>query len=394
MGLRLNIAIACYPTYGGSGVVATELGRHLARIGHSVHLISYDAPVRMPMHEPNIAFHAVTPKEYALFRQQPYTIGLAAKMVEVILSYDIDILHVHYAIPHAVSGFLARSIVADRHPVKLITTLHGTDITLVGSDPSYFEIVKFAIEQSDSVTAVSNSLLSETVERFGIEKDIKVIYNFVDPNDFAPSNEAAERYKMFAPNGESLLCHISNYRPVKRAVDVVEIFARVAAEVPSKLLMVGDGVDMPLVRARARELDLCDKVEFLGNRGDIAEILEVSKIFLIPSESESFGLAALEAMASGCAIVGTKAGGIPEVVTPACGILHEIGDVQGMAASCVKLLKDSRLLMELQTGAHDRALKHFDARTKVAEYLAEYHRVLGSQEPFGPEYASPSHLSD
>jgi L-malate glycosyltransferase len=391
---RLNIGIACYPTYGGSGVVATELARYLARIGHSIHVISYDFPVRMPAYDPNITFHAVTSKNYALFRDLPYTISLASKMAEVAVENELDILHVHYAIPHAISGYLARAMVRDKHPIKLVTTLHGTDITLVGSDPSYYEIVKFAIEESDSVTAVSNSLAEETLVRFQITKPIEVIHNFVNPQDYKPSTEAKKLRKLFAPDGERLLCHVSNFRLVKRPIDAVEVFARARCKQNVKLLMVGDGVEMQNVHARVHELGLENSVHFLGNRGDIYRILEICEILIMPSESESFGLAALEAMASQCAIVATLAGGIPEVVTPECGFLHDVGDVDGMAESVCRLLRDEVLLKEMQESARKRAFTEFDVRAKVSEYLKVYKRLIGKSETLGPEYHTPRHLSD
>ncbi len=394
MSYRLNIGIACYPTYGGSGVVATELARHLARIGHQIHVISYDFPVRMPVFDPNITFHAVTSKNYALFRDLPYTISLASKMAEVVVENELDIIHVHYAIPHAVSGYLARAMVRDKHPIKLITTLHGTDITLVGSDPSYYEIVKFTIEESDAVTAVSSSLAFETVERFEVKRHIEVIYNFVNPQDYKPSAEARKLRKLFAPDGEKLLCYISNFRLVKRPIDAVDTFAKIRCKENVKLLMVGDGVEMPSVRARVHELGLENCIHFLGNRGDVSRILEISEILIMPSESESFGLAALEAMAAQCAIVATTVGGIPEVVTPECGFLHEVGDINGMADSICRLLHDEPLLREMQERARKRAFSEFDVRSKVSEYIKVYKRLTGKSEILGPEYHTPRHLSD
>lgn len=389
MSYRLNIGIVCYPTYGGSGVVATELARYLARIGHNLHVVSYDFPVRMPACDPNITFHAVTPKDYSLFNSQPYAISLASKLAEVALDNELDLLHVHYAIPHAISGYLARAMVARKRPIKLVTTLHGTDITLVGSDPSYYEIVKFAIEESDGVTAVSKFLVEETTFRFKIDRHIEMIHNFINPDEYKGRGGQVKLKKMLAPGGERILCHISNFRPVKRAADAVEIAARVAKSHKIKLLMVGDGVDMPHVRQVTKELGAEGIVSFLGNRSDVVDILEASEILLMPSESESFGLAALEAMASKCAIVATTAGGIPELVTPQCGFLHAIGDIDSMAESVSALLGNKRLLEEMQESARKRAFSSFDVRSVVAEYLNCYQRVLGKSEALGPEYRSP-----
>jgi N-acetyl-alpha-D-glucosaminyl L-malate synthase BshA len=394
MSFRLNIGIVCYPTYGGSGVVATELARYLARIGHNIHVISYDFPVRMPAYDPNITFHAVSPKNYALFRDAPYTISLAAKCAEVAEESDLDILHVHYAIPHAVSGYLARAMVKGKRALKLVTTLHGTDITLVGSDPSYFSIVKFAIEESDAVTAVSNHLAEETISRFGITRPVEVIYNFINPHDFRQTTEGRKLKRLFAPDGERLICHISNFRPVKRACDAVEVFSRIRCREGAKLLMVGDGVDMSHVRTRVKELDLENSILFLGNRGDVHRIMEICEVLIMPSESESFGLAALEAMAAGCAIVCTTAGGIPEVVTQQCGFLHEVGDIDAMAKSVCQLLNDGNLLREMQESGRKRAFSEFDIRAKVSQYISCYKRVIGKSESLGPEYQVPRHLSD
>jgi len=394
MSFRLNIGIVCYPTYGGSGVVATELARYLARIGHNIHVISYDFPVRMPAYDPNITFHAVSPKDYALFRDVPYTISLAAKCAEVAEESELDILHVHYAIPHAVSGYLARAMVRDKRPLKLVTTLHGTDITLVGSDPSYFSMVKFAIEESDAVTAVSQHLAEETIARFGITRTIEVVYNFINPNDFKQTSEGKRLKRLFAPDGERLICYVSNFRPVKRACDAVEIYAHLNCAENVKLLMVGDGIDMPHVHAKVKELDLESSILFLGNRGDVHRILEVCDVLVMPSESESFGLAALEAMAAGCAIVCTTVGGLPEVVTQQCGFLHEVGDVEGMAESVCRLLNEPHLLGEMQENARKRAVTEFDIRAKVAQYINCYKRLVGKSEQFGPEYRTARHLSD
>lgn len=389
MSYRLNIGIACYPTYGGSGVVATELARYLARIGHNIHIVSYDFPVRMPSGDPNITFHAVNSKDYSLFNHQPYTISLASKLAEVAIENDLDLLHVHYAIPHAVSGYLARAMVARSRPIKLVTTLHGTDITLVGSDPSYYEIVKFAIEESDGVTAVSAHLVDETQSRFKITRHIEMIHNFINPDEYKGRGGIGKLKSSFAPGGERILCHISNFRPVKRAADAVAVAAKVTKDHKIRLLMVGDGVDMPHVRSVVKELKAECIVSFLGNRSDVLDVLEASEIFIMPSGSESFGLAALEAMASKCAVVSTTAGGIPEVVTPQCGFLHEIGDIDGMADSVSRLLGDGALLTEMQESAQKRAFSVFDVRSKVSEYLNCYQRVLGRAEAFGPEYRSP-----
>jgi len=282
----------------------------------------------------------------------------------------------------------------DKHPIKLVTTLHGTDITLVGSDPSYYSIVKFAIEESDAVTAVSHHLADETADKFDIARPIEVIYNFINPSDFKQTAEGKRLKRVLAPNGERLICHVSNFRPVKRAYDAVEIYARLKCAENIKLLMVGDGVEMPHVWSRVRELGLEGSVHFLGNRGDVYRILEVCDALLMPSELESFGLAALEAMAAGCAIVCTTVGGLPEVVTPQCGFLHEVGDIDGMAESVCRLLNEPHLLGEMQENARKRAVTEFDIRAKVAQYINCYKRLVGKSEPFGPEYRTARHLSD
>ena len=367
----MKIGITCYPTFGGSGVVATELGLALAKHGDDVHFISYAMPSRLNVLHPRVHFHEVNVTPYPLFDPYPpYTLALATKMAEVAAYERLDILHVHYAIPHAISAYLAKQILKSN--LKVITTLHGTDITLVGRDESYLPITKFGIEVSDGVTAVSQWLKNETANNFHTEKAIQVIPNFVDPARFRRT--ALHR---FAAAGEKLVCHVSNFRPVKRVMDVVETFKRIAEKVPSRLVMIGDGPDRSRAEAFAREHDLRDRIIFLGNVPNLEEVLGACDLFLLPSNAESFGMAALEAMASEVPVIATSAGGLPEVVDDGeTGYLLPVGDVVGMAERGVEILRDDELRKRMGKRARESAVERFDEQKIVPVYSEMYSATL------------------
>ncbi len=371
----MRIGITCYPTFGGSGVVATELGLALAKRGDDVHFISYALPSRLNILHERVHFHEVTVTSYPLFdAYPPYTLALATKMAEVAAYEKLDILHVHYAIPHAISAFLATQILQSR--LKVVTTLHGTDITLVGRDESYLPITKFGIEVSDGVTAVSEWLRQETATHFATDKRIDVIPNFVDPERFRRNDGAF--CHMFGDMGDRFLCHISNFRPVKRVMDVVEVFARVAVQVPSRLVMLGDGPDRSRAEAYCREHGLRDRVLFLGNVPKLQEVLGGCDLLLLPSESESFGMAALEAMASEVPVITTSSGGLPEVVSEGeTGYLLPIGDVDGMAARAIEILRDDDLHRRMGRRGRELAIERFDEDRIVPRYRELYERVIG-----------------
>lgn len=377
MADRLKIGITCYPTFGGSGVIATELGLALAETGHEVHFISSRLPVRLHSHAlADVSFHEVNTYTYALFQHSPYTLALAAKMAEVAENFELDLLHVHYAIPHAVSAHLAREMLGGR--VKVVTTLHGTDITLVGNDPSLHKITRFAIDQSDAVTAVSEWLRRETVSEFAPRVPIEVVRNFVDTELFSPDTEQRLPVSRHCQGEFPQLVHVSNFRPVKRGVDAIEIFAEVLKQRECRLLMVGDGPDLSRAMQRARQLGIMDKVSFLGNREDVACLLAASDIALVPSESESFGLAALEAMSCGCAVIASDIGGLPELITDgADGYLCPVGDVGAMARRALALLDDPPLLARIKAAARQTAVGHYRIELVLPEYIALYERVLG-----------------
>ena len=368
----MKIGITCYPTFGGSGVVATELGLALARHGDDVHFISYAMPSRLNVLHERIHFHEVNVTPYPLFDPYPpYTLALATKMAEVAAYEKLEVLHVHYAIPHAISAHLAKQIL--RSNLKVITTLHGTDITLVGRDESYLPITKFGIEVSDGVTAVSEWLKQETATNFQTDKHIDVIPNFVDPARFRRDSAICN---MFASPGDKLVCHVSNFRPVKRVVDVVETFAAIAAKVPSRLLMLGDGPDRSKAEAFARAHGLRDRVFFLGNVPNLEEVLGACDLFLLPSESESFGMAALEAMASEVPVIATHTGGLPEVVTDGdAGYLLPVGDVAGMAERGIEILRDDDLRRRMGKRAREIAVELFDEQKIVPRYRQLYERT-------------------
>jgi len=371
----MNIGITCYPTIGGSGAVAAELGKQLARRGHVVHFVSYRLPFRLGDFHENIAFHEVDVSSYVLFEYPPHDLALAAKMAEVGRDQHLDLFHVHYAIPHAITGLLAQAMIGDGAP-KLVTTLHGTDITLVGQDRSFFEITRFGIERSNSVTAVSEFLKGMTISEFEVQAPIEVIPNFVDLSVYSPARAYKDR-SAFATPQDKILLHISNFRPVKRVLDVIRILERVNREVPSVLLMVGEGPERSSAQALAKRLGLQERVRFLGRQGNIEEIAGMADVLLVPSELESFGMSALEAMACCVPVIGSDAGGLPEVVKHAqTGYLLPVGDLEGMATRTLEILKDEELRREMGRAGRARAASLFSADRIVSQYENHYDRVL------------------
>jgi len=372
----MRIGIVCYPTYGGSGVVATELGKALAQKGHQVHFISYRVPARLESFVENVFYHEVSFADYPLFERAPYETALSSKILDVAKFEKLDLLHVHYAIPHAATAYMAKQILRSQGIyLPYITTLHGTDITLVGRDSTYEPVVTFTINQSDGVTAVSDYLREETFRNFKVTRDIEVIHNFVDLSRFR--KEKKQHFKAaIAPNGEKILTHTSTFRKVKRTEDVVKIFSKVHEIVPSKLLLVGDGPERQHVEQLSRDLNIGDDVRFLGKQEAVEEILAVSDLFLMPSEYESFGLAALEAMACEVPVVSTNAGGIPEVqVQGVTGFMSKVGDVDSMAASVLKILSSDETLSRFKQQALEQA-KKFDIEKILPKYEKYYESVL------------------
>lgn len=378
----MRIGITCYPTYGGSGVVATELGIELAHRDHQVHFISYSQPIRLTEPHPNIHFHEVEVSRYPLFEYPPYDLALATRMAEVAQLYDLDLLHVHYAIPHSVSAMLARQMMAagnGNRPRRLpyVTTLHGTDITLVGLDHSYLPITRFSIEQSDGVTAISNYLKQKTLEEFEIKRDIEVIQNFVNCDVYKPIRGDSGRRREFAADDERLLVHLSNFRPVKRVCDVIEIFDRVLKKVPAKLLMIGDGPDRSKAEWLAMKLGIHDRVLFLGKQDMVHEKLGLCDVMLMPSQLESFGLAALEGMACEVVPVATAVGGVPEVIEHGrTGYMAEVGDVDTMAADAIEVLSDDAKLEEMRRRGRVYAQSRFCSTRIIPRYENYYRAVL------------------
>jgi N-acetyl-alpha-D-glucosaminyl L-malate synthase BshA len=376
----MKIGITCYPTYGGSGVVATELGLELALRGHEIHFISYAQPIRLRGEEPNIHFHEVEVSRYPLFDYPPYDLALATRMAEVSQLYDLDLLHVHYAIPHSVSALLARQMLADGprgRRLPFVTTLHGTDITLVGLDRSYLPITRYSINQSDGVTAISNYLRERTLRVFDVKKEIEVIYNSVNCDVYTRCPDFAERRLEYAPKGERLLVHLSNFRPVKRVTDVIEIFDRVHKKIPSRLLLIGDGPDRSTAEWLAVQKGIHEDVLFLGKQDQVEEKLGVADILLMPSELESFGLAALEAMACECVPIATRSGGVPEVIEHGVsGYLADVGDVETMARYAIELLNDENALRAMGKASRAVAKARFCSSTIVPQYEEFYRRVL------------------
>lgn len=372
----MKIGIVCYPTFGGSGVVATELGKALADNGHQVHFITYNQPARLDFFSENLFYHEVSVSKYPLFDYPPYELALASRLVDVVRFEKLDILHVHYAIPHASAAFMAKQILLTYGIyIPVVTTLHGTDITLVGKDRTYMPVVTFSINKSDGVTAVSENLKQETYEFFEVENDIRVIPNFIDLSRF--SLKAKDHFKKaIAPNNEKILIHTSNFRKVKRTEDVVKIFAKVREKIPSKLLMVGDGGERSDCEQLCRDLGVGDDVRFLGKQDAIEEILSVSDLFLMPSQSESFGLAALEAMACKVPVISSNAGGLPELnVDGVTGFLKDIGDIEGMADKAIYILEDETRLATFKENALARA-KEFDLAKILPQYENYYLEVI------------------
>jgi N-acetyl-alpha-D-glucosaminyl L-malate synthase BshA len=375
----MKIGITCYPTYGGSGVVATELGLELAARGHDVHFISYATPVRMTSASERLHFHEVEVMNYPLFDHPPYTLALASKMYNVADNESLDLLHVHYAIPHSVSAFLARAMLKTRK-LPFVTTLHGTDITLVGMDRSYLPITRFSIEESDAVTAISEYLAGVTRDEFQVRTRVEVIPNFVNCNVFQPADGACRR-KMFAADHERVLAHLSNFRPVKRVPDVIEIFHLVRREIPAKLLMIGDGPDRTIAEWMVREKNLTGDVFFLGKQNQVQELINCADVLLLPSDLESFGLVALEAMACGVPAVCSRVGGLPEVVRDGIdGFLVPPRDVQAMAAKALEILTDPAKREAMGRAGRERALSHFCSDKIIPLYEQLYRRVLENSQ--------------
>lgn len=375
----MKIGVVCYPTYGGSGVVATELGIQMAKKGHEVHFITYSQPVRLDTLEENIYYHEVNVHDYPLFEYQPYELALSSKMVDTVINEGLDILHVHYAIPHAYAAYMAKKILLEEHGkyVPVVTTLHGTDITLVGKNPSYKPAVTFSINKSDVVTSVSESLRQDTLDSFDIKKEIEVIPNFIDL-DLYRADENCRRAQI-APNGEKIITHISNMRKVKRIPDIINVFAGIHAQEKSVLLMIGDGPEREKAEKQVRELGLTDCVKFFGKTNEVRRLLCMSDLFLLTSESESFGLVALEAMAASVPVLSTNAGGIPEVnIHGYTGYLSPVGDVTSMVGYGLELLQDPQKLMEFKSNATERA-KAFGIESIVPRYEEAYERALAER---------------
>jgi N-acetyl-alpha-D-glucosaminyl L-malate synthase BshA len=375
----MNIGIVCYPTYGGSGVVATELGKALAKRGHKIHFITYSQPSRLDFFNENLFYHEVTINPYPLFDYPPYELALAGKLVDVVRFEKLDMLHVHYAIPHASAALMAKQILAAKgYNMPFVTTLHGTDITLVGKDPSYEPVVTFSINNSDAITAVSESLKQETLEHFKIQKDIRVIPNFIDLDRF--KKQKKDHFKTaICPNNEKLIVHTSNFRKVKRVEDVLMVFYNLRKKIPVKLLLVGDGPERIRIESLCRELGTCDDIRFLGKLDQIEEVLSVSDLFIMPSEKESFGLAALEAMACEVPVISSNAGGLPELnIHGLSGFLSDVGDVEDMTRNALTILDDKNL-PRFKAGALNRA-KDFNVDKILPMYEDLYLEVLQPQK--------------
>jgi N-acetyl-alpha-D-glucosaminyl L-malate synthase BshA len=365
----MRIGITCYPTYGGSGIVATELGMELAARGHEVHFITYANPIRLDPGTPRIHYHEVEVSNYPLFQYPPYCLALASRMAEVADDYDLDLLHVHYAIPHSTAAMLAQQMMASRRRLPFITTLHGTDITIVGMDRSYFPITKFSIQKSDGITSVSQDVRRETYEVFGVENEIRVIYNFVNTDLYKPLEEPAP--------GEKRLMHISNFRPVKRVTDCVRILAEVLKETPAHLYMVGDGPDRPEAHRLARDLGLDRQVTFLGKQDHVERLFPRMHVLLMPSEMESFGLGALEAMACGVPPVATRVGGLPELVTDGVdGFLEPVGDIAAQSRRVIELLTNEEQHRRMAEAARRTAVERFASSAIIPQYEKYYEEVL------------------
>ena len=380
----MKIGITCYPTYGGSGVVATELGLELARRGHEIHFISYSQPIRLTGPEPNIHYHEVEVTRYPLFEYPPYDLALATRMAEVSQLYELDLLHVHYAIPHSVSAMLAKQMLAATPPrrhLPFVTTLHGTDITLVGLDRSYLPITRFSIEQSDGVTAISQYLRTRTLKIFDVKNHIEVIPNFVNCDEYLRKPEWLEKRSEYVSNDERLLVHLSNFRPVKRVLDVIEIFDRVRKKIPSKLLLIGDGPDRSQAEWLAVQKGIHEHVLFLGKQDQIREKLAISDVMLMPSELETFGLAALEGMACKVVPIAARTGGVPEVIEHGVtGFMADVGDVDTMARYAIELLSDESALRAMGKRARAAAMEKFCA-SKIIPLYEDFYRKVLEQSP-------------
>lgn len=376
----MKIAIVCYPTFGGSGVVATELGLELARKGHEIHFITYSQPVRLAVLNPNVHYHQVNVPEYPLFHYQPYELALSSKLVDMVKLYKIELLHVHYAIPHAYAGYMAKQMLKDEGiNIPMVTTLHGTDITLVGNHPFYKPAVTFSINKSDIVTSVSQSLKDDTLNLFNITNEIFVIPNFIELNKDIDKSETPCYRSRIANENERVLTHISNFRKVKRIPDVIKIFHKVQQQIPAKLMMVGDGPEKEKAEQLCAELGIADKVIFFGNSSEIDRILSYSDLFLLPSETESFGLAALEAMALSVPVISSNSGGLPEVnFDGISGYLSNVGDVDEMASNALKILSDDVTLQQFKNKALETA-KQFDIKNILPMYEELYQKAIGKE---------------
>lgn len=375
----MKIGIVCYPTYGGSGVLATELGIGLAKRGHEVHFITYKRPARLTHFHANVFYHEVSDADYPLFEYTPYDTALASKLVDVVKHSKLDLLHVHYAIPHAAVAYMAKKILlTEGHYLPVVTTLHGTDITLVGTNKSFAPVVAFSINKSDGVTAVSNSLRQQTYDSFKVTKEIEVVYNFIDFERFSKSNKDHFK-KAIAPNGERILTHVSNFRKVKRVGDVIQIFKKVYEKIPSKLLLIGDGPERQKLEELCRKIGLCHEIRFLGKQDAIEELLAVSDLFIMPSASESFGLAALEAMACQVPVISSNAGGLPEVnIHGKTGYMSDVGNVEEMAQYAIQILQNEETLQEFRANAVAQAAR-FDINNILPQYEEYYEHILATQ---------------
>lgn len=376
----MKIGIVCYPTYGGSGVVATELGLELAALGNEVHFISYSRPVRLDLYVPNVHYHEVIVKDYPLFEYSPYELVLTSKLVDVAKNEGLDLLHVHYAIPHASAAYMAKKILKNEGiELPIVCTLHGTDITLLGKDASFEPVITFAINKSDAVTAVSESLMQDTYDHFDIDRNIDVIPNFIDMRFYEGIKRNGLR-KQFSPNDEPIIAHVSNFRKVKRVEDVVKVFAKAREQFPIKLLLIGDGPERYNVEHLCRELGTCADIHFIGKTKDVERFLTNADVFILPSETESFGLAALEAMAAGIPVISTNTGGLPEVNKHGySGFLSDVGDVDDMAANLCKLLADRELLARFKEQALEQA-RIFDLPNILPKYMELYKSLLVTLE--------------
>ena len=371
----MKVGIVCYPTHGGSGVVASELAIGLAKKGHEIHIVSYATPFRLRSFHQNIFIHEVGIASYPLFKYPPYALGLATKLVELVEAYDLELIHAHYAVPHAASAYLAKQILNSKL-IKIITTLHGTDITLVGTDQSFRRVIKFTIEKSDGVTAVSDYLKQQTIREFDIQREIRVIYNFIDPARPAQHRNQCDR-ESYAPHGEKILMHASNFRPVKRVGDVVRIFAEVHARIPAKLLLIGDGPERPFIQQLIKDLKLSTDVYFLGEQDHLEPLFFCADLFLLPSEQESFGLTALEAMNCSVPVIATETGGLPEVITHGeTGYLYPVGEIKKMAEKSIELLSSPEKHELFKQQARRRATQSFNADQIIPQYEAFYEEIL------------------